>query len=72
MTKEEAVTGKDSKTSSWRATAPLTPNPEPGPLNLCQFPLTSNRRPAARLFTASPSSTLSPVLSAGTAEPACP
>lgn len=27
--------------SSWRAAAPLRPNPGLGPLNLCQFPLTS-------------------------------
>lgn len=68
ITKEEELVAP----SSWRAAAPLRPNPGLGPLNLCQFPLTSASGPATLLFTASRRRTLSRVASTGAATAARP
>lgn len=71
--KEEAATGKEwEKASSWKAAAPLRPNSCPGPLNRCQFPLTSAGGPAVLLFTAPRRRSLPGVLSPEAAASARP
>lgn len=73
ITKEEVVAGQEFQmASSWRAAAPLRPNPGLGPLNLCQFLLTSAGGPAALLFTASRHRAVPGVASTGAAAAARP